>query len=153
MRKAVSTSFAVACLAAVSNGFVPAANVHKLSRTAVSMNTNDIEEGPVDRREAIRSFLGGAAFVAISSVGGAQEANALDMDAFANAQLAADTENCDPKRDSKCIEKLTDDEALCKYGQGGGKARTEACKRVRAAGGKLPGSDPKVKSLGGAYAM
>jgi hypothetical protein len=47
--------------------------------------------------------------------------------------------------------KLTSDEALCQYG-GGGNARGEACKRVRAEGGVLP-TVKKEKSLGGAYAM
>jgi len=46
---------------------------------------------------------------------------------------------------------LTQDEALCKYGQNG-EARGEACKRVKAAGGSLP-SQNQGKSLGGAYAM
>lgn len=67
-------------------------------------------------------------------------------------QLESDTKNCDPKRDAKCIPKLSQDEALCKYGQSGD-ARGEACKRVKAAGGKLPQSNGPVKSLGGAYAM
>lgn len=69
-----------------------------------------------------------------------------------NEQLESDTTNCDPKRDSKCIPKLTQDEALCKYGQTGN-ARGEACKRVKEAGGSLPKSGGQVKSLGGAYAM
>jgi hypothetical protein len=47
-------------------------------------------------------------------------------------QLAADTNNCDPKKDPKCIPKLNSDEALCKYGQSGA-ARGEACKRVKEA--------------------
>jgi hypothetical protein len=51
-------------------------------------------------------------------------------------QLEADTTNCDPKRDPKCIPKLNSDEALCKYGQSGA-ARGEACKRVKEAGGSL----------------
>jgi hypothetical protein len=66
-------------------------------------------------------------------------------------QIEADTKNCDPKRDPKCIPKLTADEALCKYGQSG-TARGEACKRVKAGGGKID-TRPQGKSLGGAYAM
>lgn len=65
--------------------------------------------------------------------------------------MESDKKNCDPKRDPKCIPKLTEDEALCKYGQSGN-ARGEACKRVKQGGGALPGQQ-KVKSLGGAYAM
>ena len=67
-------------------------------------------------------------------------------------QLDADTKNCNPKVDSKCIPKLSSDEAMCKYGQSGD-ARGEACRRVKEAGGNLPTSGAPVKSLGGAYAM
>jgi len=77
--------------------------------------------------------------------------NALDFDAFEKGEIAEDTAKCDPKRDPKCIPKLSKDEALCQYG-GGGDARGEACMRVRKAGGKLP-EVKKEKSLGGAYAM
>ncbi len=77
--------------------------------------------------------------------------NALDFDAFERGEIATDTAKCDPKKDPKCIPKLSSDEALCQYG-GGGNARGEACMRVRAAGGKLP-TVKKEKSLGGAYAM
>ena len=70
---------------------------------------------------------------------------------FCLSQLDSDTKNCDPKRDSKCIPKLSSDEALCKYGQSGN-ARGEACRRVKAAGGELPKAS-KEKSLGGAYAI
>ena len=53
---------------------------------------------------------------------------------------------------SKCIPKLSADEALCKYGQSGN-ARGEACKRIKSKGGELPSVKPQGKSLGGAYAM
>ena len=80
------------------------------------------------------------------------KANALDMDAFMNAELASDAKNCDPKRDPKCIPKLSEQEALCKYGQGG-KARAEACKQMRSEGKEIPAAAPQGKSMGGAYAM
>jgi hypothetical protein len=67
--------------------------------------------------------------------------------------LAADTKNCDPKRDPKCNPALNKDEALCQYGQSGSKARAEACQRVKAAGGVLPTPGSQGKTLGGAYAM
>ena len=66
-------------------------------------------------------------------------------------QLEEDTKNCNPKTDPKCKPKLTEDEALCKYGQGGEK-RLEACRRVKAAEGDVSAS-PQGRSLGGAYAM
>ena len=67
-------------------------------------------------------------------------------------QLDNDQKNCDPKKDPKCIPQLSHDEALCQYGQSGN-ARSEACKRVKASGKKLPDAKPQGKSLGGAYAM
>jgi hypothetical protein len=104
-------------------------------------------ESAVARRQALGAIFGGSvAFI------GASAANALDMDAFANSQIEADTKNCNPKLDPKCIPKLTTDEALCKYGQSG-QARGEACKRVKQAGGEMPSAKPAGKSLGGAYAM
>jgi hypothetical protein len=66
-------------------------------------------------------------------------------------QIEADIKNCDPKRDPKCIPKLNAEEALCKYGQAG-KAKSEACRKVKAAGGDISQA-PQGKSLGGAYAM
>jgi hypothetical protein len=67
-------------------------------------------------------------------------------------QLESDTKNCDPKKDPKCLPKLTEDAALCKYGQSG-EARAAACKRYKASGGALPAAGAQGKSLGGAYAM
>jgi hypothetical protein len=43
---------------------------------------------------------------------------------------------CNPKYDPKCVPELTKDEALCQYGQSGGKDRSEACRRVKEAKGK-----------------
>lgn len=46
----------------------------------------------VARRQALGSLFGGSiAFL------GASAAKALDMDAFVNAQIEADTKNCNPK--------------------------------------------------------
>jgi len=119
--------------------------------TAIQLATPNVDnsENVIDSR---RNILGKAAFVAASlAFSPIVAANALDMDAFANAQIEMDIKNCDPKRDPKCIPVLNADEALCKYGQSGN-VRGEACKRVKAAGGKLDNAPP-VKSLGGAYAM
>ena len=119
------------------------------SATTSSMPVPLKEEHVTGRRRALQSiFASGAAFVG----GSANKVNALDMDAFVNSQLEADTKNCDPKRDPKCKPTLSEDEALCKYGQSG-EARGEACKRVKAAGGELPKPGSGGKSLGGAYAM
>eukprot|EP00568_Trieres_chinensis_P009302 CAMPEP_0183291548 /NCGR_PEP_ID=MMETSP0160_2-20130417/928_1 /TAXON_ID=2839 ORGANISM="Odontella Sinensis, Strain Grunow 1884" /NCGR_SAMPLE_ID=MMETSP0160_2 /ASSEMBLY_ACC=CAM_ASM_000250 /LENGTH=153 /DNA_ID=CAMNT_0025452369 /DNA_START=163 /DNA_END=624 /DNA_ORIENTATION=+ len=104
-----------------------------------------------DRRNVLGAVFGGAAFVASSVVLGPENVQALDIDAFMNAELEKDLKNCDPKKDPKCIPKLSQDEALCKYGQSGN-ARGEACKRVKEGGGTLD-KKPQGKSLGGAYAM
>jgi hypothetical protein len=106
------------------------------------------EEPIWGRRKALQGILGGGiAFLSVTA-----PVNALDMDAFANSQLESDQKNCNPKTDPKCAPKLTNDEALCKYGQSGD-ARVEACKRVRAAGGQVPSAGSQGKSLGGAYAI
>ena len=115
-----------------------------ITSTSLFASTPDAEI--ISRRNA----MGGLATIFLSTLAVASNANALDMDAFMNAELDKDLKNCDPKKDSKCVPKLTEDEALCKYGQG--KAMGQACKRVRLQGGEVVAA-PKVKSLGGAYAM
>jgi len=37
------------------------------------------------------------------------------MEKFINSELTRDKNNCDPKIDKKCVEKLSKDEAMCKY--------------------------------------
>ena len=128
-----------------------AANNNKNFISSPSSLSTQLEQPQIDepvygRRKALQQLLfAGTAAMAASP------AFALDMDAFVNSELDSDTKNCDPKKDPKCIPKLSADEALCKYGQSG-EARGEACKRVKKAGGELPGAT-KTKSLGGAYAM
>ena len=138
----------VASVFAAGNGalaFTPAARpcTSSSSSTSSLMATSD-------RRNFINNFsiaAAGAMLVGINT----NAANALDFDAFEKGIVDNDTAKCDPKRDPKCIPKLSDDQALCKYGAGGN-ARGEACARVKKAGGKLP-EIKKEKSLGGAYAM
>jgi len=100
------------------------------------------------RRRALESILFGV--VATGAAG--TTANALDMDAFASSTLENDQKNCDPKRDPKCIPKISADQALCTYGQSG-TARAEACKRLKATGIALPSAKSQGRSLGGAYAI
>jgi hypothetical protein len=102
------------------------------------------------RRKALQAILAGAAVAASSSLS-PSVSNALDMDAFMNSELEKDQKECNPKVDPKCAPKMTQDEALCKYGQSG-TARAEACKRFKQSGGELP-SATKERSLGGAYAI
>jgi hypothetical protein len=96
----------------------------------------------------LESILFGASVTGVAG----SAASALDMDAFAASTLENDKKNCDPKKDPKCIPKISADQALCTYGQSGA-ARGEACKRVKAAGGSLPSAASQGRSLGGAYAM
>ena len=100
------------------------------------------------RRRALENILFGAFVTGAAGT----TANALDMDAFASSTLENDQKNCDPKKDPKCIPKISADQALCTYGQSG-TARAEACKRVKATGGSLPSAKSQGRSLGGAYAM
>lgn len=131
-------------LCSISSGFVAHRNVDVTSARNTQLHSQPVEQS---RRDALSAF--GIAILA--PLVATEKANALDMDAFMNAELESDAKNCDPKRDPKCIPKLNQDEALCKYGQTGN-ARQEACKRVKEQGKELP-SVSKAKSLGGAYAM
>lgn len=136
-----------------------AGNYRALHRPQDATSTSSVIQKPLDtvekplfgRRKALQSILAGAA-VSATAAGFPTASSALDMDAFANGQLEADKKACNPKLDPKCAPKMTEAEALCKYGQSGGKARAEACKKVKQQGGELP-SASKEKSLGGAYAI
>ena len=98
------------------------------------------------RREIINIFT--KATVGAVLIGTSTESNALDMDSFENSLIEKDTTECNSK-DPKCIPKLTADEALCKYGVSGADERTKACRRVRDAGGQLPGSKKGERSTQG----
>ncbi|KAL7493911.1 hypothetical protein ACHAWT_003241 [Skeletonema menzelii] len=117
------------------------------THTRSSAATMNMSNNRRDFLANLTPLVAGAAFTVVST----PAAQALDFEAFANSEIENDTKKCDPKKDPKCIPVLSDDEALCQYG-GGGKARGEACMRVKKAGGKLP-EVKKEKSLGGAYAM
>ena len=99
------------------------------------------------RREIINIFT--KATVGAVLIGTTTESNALDMDSFENSLIEKDTTECNSKLDPKCIPKLTADEALCKYGVSGADERTKACRRVRDAGGQLPGSKKGERSTKG----
>ena len=100
------------------------------------------------RREIINIFTKATVGTALI-IGTAAESNALDMDSFENSLIEKDTTECNSKLDKKCIPKLTNDEALCKYGVPGADERTKACRRVRDAGGQLPGSKKGERSTQG----
>ena len=115
---------------------------------AAKFSTIPVAALPTNRRRFIGNF---GAFVTGTIVSLPGVVSALDFEAFEKGEIAADTKNCNPKLDPKCQPNLSPDEALCQYGNSG-KARGEACRRVRDAGGKLP-EVKKERSLGGAYAM
>lgn len=54
----------------------------------------------------------------------------LDMEAFAQSQLSSSTGNCDEALDKKCQPKLSEDAALCRFGQPS-RATGEACLRAK----------------------
>mmetsp|Transcript_10521 Transcript_10521/g.18571 ORF Transcript_10521/g.18571 Transcript_10521/m.18571 type:complete len:142 (-) Transcript_10521:177-602(-) len=129
-----------------------AGNDNAFHRPEVKSNVQEplktLDEPQFGRRKALQAILAGASVAAtFPSVA----TNALDMDAFMSSELEKDQKQCNPKLDPKCAPKMTQDEALCKYGQSGN-ARAEACKKFKQAGGELP-SATKEKSLGGAYAI
>ena len=105
----------------------------------------------MNRRDTFAKLIGATAVAAVASTTLSPTTTyALDMDAFINSTLEADTKDCDPKKDPKCIKEMSSDEGTCKYAQG--KAKTEACRRLREAGKEVPKAS-QGKSLGGAYAM
>lgn len=132
------------------NAFVPLVVYTRCTSSSVQMSASENDIGAISSRRCFGKFITTAALTGIMGSGG--KVNALDFDSFERGLIEKDTNQCDPKRDPKCIPKLTKDEALCQYG-GGGKERGLACRRVKEAGGKLPDAQPQVKSLGGAYAM
>jgi len=147
--------FGVLILALLSNSVSMAFSPNLLQQgcTITSLCMAEDHEGPVGRRGAFGAVLKGATIAVLPFLTLDNEnANALDMDAFMNSELDKDVKNCDPKRDPKCIPKLTADEGMCKYGQSG-TVRSEACKRLKEQGKEVPKPGSQGKSLGGAYAM
>lgn len=141
----MKTTILLTILPLTTQAFSPATSQSRIETSLGAKTSSDVDI--LSRRTAIGGIA--SAFLSTMTV---SNANALDMDAFMNAELASDQKNCDPKRDPKCIPKLSEDEALCKYGQGG-KARGEACARLKSQGKEVPKASPGGKSLGGAYAM
>ena len=72
-----------------------------------------------------RSFL---AVVPTVMAASAAPALALDIDSFMQKEL--DNETCDDRTSKKCKPKLTEDEALCRFGQPS-KRTGEACLRAK----------------------
>lgn len=79
-------------------------------------------------------------FLLYSSAFCPHPSQALDIDAFIQNEL--DSEVCNNRVDKKCISKvkMSDDEALCKFGQPG-KSRGDACVRI--------GVSTSSKTIGG----
>ena len=121
----------------------------RISKTVVHATKSNNESST--RRDVINKVFT-ASLLTITSLASSSvssPSNALDIDSFENSLLEQDTTQCNPKLDPKCIPKLTPDEALCKYGVPGADARTDACKRVRDAGGQLPTSKTGERSTQG----
>mmetsp|Transcript_3977 Transcript_3977/g.8017 ORF Transcript_3977/g.8017 Transcript_3977/m.8017 type:complete len:142 (+) Transcript_3977:172-597(+) len=82
--------------------------------------THALKPTPLISRRAFAAFtpvlVGGVVATTLPKV-----SSALDMDAFANSELASDT----PKKGGK----LSEDEALCRFG-GASSLRAEACSRA-----------------------
>eukprot|EP00554_Chaetoceros_debilis_P006846 CAMPEP_0194079952 /NCGR_PEP_ID=MMETSP0149-20130528/6076_1 /TAXON_ID=122233 /ORGANISM="Chaetoceros debilis, Strain MM31A-1" /LENGTH=154 /DNA_ID=CAMNT_0038761569 /DNA_START=113 /DNA_END=577 /DNA_ORIENTATION=+ len=140
-----------------ASAFAPSTSVRPSFTSSTSASTSTftcsaLNAENLSRRIAMRGLVATAFVTLATGDASSSAANALDMDAFMNAELDKDTKNCDPKLDRKCAPKMNDTEALCKYGQGG-KARAAACMKLRESGAEVPTAPPAGKSLGGAYAM
>lgn len=85
----------------------------------------------------------GAAIVATST-----SAQALDMDAFIQRELSSEV--CDDKLDKKCQPKLSDDQALCRFGQPS-QETGEACLRANMSTKRSTGVDAFGKVDRGEY--
>jgi len=135
-----SNSWFIAVAALVASVLISTNHVSAFSSPSSPKSCNS------SRREIINIFT--KATIGAVLIGTAAESNALDMDSFENSLIEKDTTECNSK-DPKCIPKLTADEALCKYGVSGADERTKACRRVRDAGGQLPGSKKGERSTQG----
>ena len=142
------------CAATRADAFAPTSTVTASNQrptttsTSTSMFANEDDDAIIEsstRRDAIQQFGSTTLCLLLAS---AAPADALDFDSFISQEIEKDVSGCDPKLDRKCIPKLNDDEALCKYGGAGG-ARADACRRVRDAGGQLPTSKPGDRKIGG----
>lgn len=83
---------------------------------------------PPSRRSFFSQLaFGASALAVVNSHITQQPALALDMDAFVQKELS--NEVCDERTNKKCMPKLTDDQALCRFGQPS-KETGEACLRA-----------------------
>mmetsp|Transcript_21186 Transcript_21186/g.36425 ORF Transcript_21186/g.36425 Transcript_21186/m.36425 type:complete len:164 (+) Transcript_21186:56-547(+) len=152
-----TSTFCLAIVAtALSKGsaFAPSSAAHTCSRAPSSATPQPpllMQRREIFEEVVSKITVGAAAATAGVIIGStkSQEACALDMDSFEKSLIEKDTTQCNPKLDSKCIPKLTADEALCKYGVPGADARTAACRRVRDAGGLLPTSKGGERNTAG----
>ena len=116
---------------------------------SILLQNGDVLGFTASRRIILNDFSKAAGAMLIGFTAETTAANALDFDAFEKGEVERDTKQCNPKLDPKCIPELTHDEALCKYGVPGADERSAACRRVRDAGGALPGSKPAERSTQG----
>ncbi|KAG7350484.1 hypothetical protein IV203_009844 [Nitzschia inconspicua] len=95
-------------------------------RTTIPSLNDDNRAPSVSRRASLISLV--SAFV-ITSNTAAKNSNALalDIDSFIQTELNEDT--CNEKKSKKCKPNLTEDEALCRFGQPSQKTG-EACLRA-----------------------
>lgn len=95
----------------------------------LASSTSALQQQPLSRRAWLAT--GGpvaAAAAAIVATTTPDASLALDMDAFASSQISS-TESCNEAVDKRCAPKLTEDQALCKYGYPS-KTTGEACVRA-----------------------
>jgi len=97
---------------------------------------------------AYSSKLSRRSFLVAPLIAAPTAAMALDMDAFINKELESTI--CDEKINKKCQPKLSDDEALCRFGSPS-KATGQACVRAGMPTAKAGGVDAFGKLDRGDY--
>lgn len=93
--------------------------------TDVNALQSQVKSSNNSRRNFLTSNVKATTFLTIASTTKPLITNALDMDAFMNSQL----DNTPSKKEYPTTEKMSDDEALCKFGQPG-RQKGDACVRA-----------------------
>ena len=99
---------------------------------------------------AFSSKLSRRSFLIAPLIAAPTAAMALDMDAFMNKELEMDSTVCDERTNKRCQPKLSDDEALCRFGSPS-KGTGEACVRAGMPTAKAGGVDAFGKLDRGDY--
>lgn len=93
----------------------------------IGQSTKEIDNPVSTSRRLVVSLAPAIIMAATLAVVDAPQASALDIDSFIQNELKSDA--CDDKTSKKCKPKLSEDEAMCRFGQPSPKTG-EACLRA-----------------------